>query len=104
MLIVDTAFCNQFSITAYDGDTVDAHVVEAMCHNKLTPTRCIITPSSESSTIRDECFVFTQNVMTQAGNGLHLHISFRDVGDKLNNNAFADHSQPSGISLRGQVS
>lgn len=42
--------------------------------------------------------------MTQAGNGLHLHISFRDVGDKLNNNAFADHSQPSGISLRGQVS
>jgi glutamine synthetase len=39
---------------------------------------------------------------TQAGNGLHLHFSFRDVADNSNDNAFTDPSQPSGVSLRGQ--
>jgi len=39
--------------------------------------------------------------MTTAGNGLHLHFSFRDVGSSVDN-SFSDHSQPTGISHRGQ--
>jgi glutamine synthetase/nicotinamidase-related amidase len=38
---------------------------------------------------------------TTAGNGLHLHFSFKDVGP-FSENSFSDPSQPSGISLRGQ--
>ena len=39
--------------------------------------------------------------MMTAGNGLHLHFSFRDVGSSMDN-SFSDPSQPTGISLRGQ--
>lgn len=39
--------------------------------------------------------------MMTAGNGLHLHFSFRDAGSSLGN-SFFDPSQPTGISLRGQ--
>lgn len=39
--------------------------------------------------------------MTTAGNGLHLHFSFRGVESTLDN-TFSDPSQPSGISLEGQ--
>lgn len=39
--------------------------------------------------------------MMTAGNGLHLHFSFRDVGSSTDN-SFSDPSQPTGISLRGQ--
>jgi len=39
--------------------------------------------------------------MTTAGNGLHLHFSFKDVGSS-SDNRFSDPSQPTGISLRGQ--
>jgi len=39
--------------------------------------------------------------MMTAGNGLHLHFSFRDVGSSTDN-TFSDPSQPTGISLRGQ--
>jgi glutamine synthetase len=39
--------------------------------------------------------------MMTAGNGLHLHFSFRHVESTLDN-TFSDPSQPSGISLEGQ--
>lgn len=39
--------------------------------------------------------------MMTAGNGLHLHFSFRDVGSSTDN-SFSDPSQPTGISLRGR--
>ncbi|KAL9191079.1 hypothetical protein ACHAXT_000785 [Thalassiosira profunda] len=38
--------------------------------------------------------------MTTAGNGLHLHFSFRDVGSAKN--AFSDLTQSHGVSSRGQ--
>lgn len=38
--------------------------------------------------------------MMAAGNGGHLHFSFREVGSS--NNAFSDQSQPTGISRKGQ--
>lgn len=39
--------------------------------------------------------------MITAGNGLHLHFSFRDV-ESLLDNTFSDPSQPTGISTKGQ--
>jgi glutamine synthetase len=39
--------------------------------------------------------------MTSAGNGLHLHFSFRDVESSLDN-TFSDPSRPTGISLKGE--
>ena len=39
--------------------------------------------------------------MITAGNGLHLHFSFRDVESSLDN-TFSDPSQPTGISAKGQ--
>ena len=39
--------------------------------------------------------------MLTAGNGLHLHFSFRDIGSS-SNNAFSDPAQLTGISPRGQ--
>eukprot|EP01083_Nonionella_stella_P230308 814251_1 len=37
-----------------------------------------------------------------AGNGLHLHFSFRDVGaESSSDNSFSDSTHPTGISLRG---
>lgn len=38
--------------------------------------------------------------LSAAGNGLHLHFSFKDVGSSQN--AFSDSSRPTGISLRGE--
>ena len=38
--------------------------------------------------------------MMTAGNGLHLHFSFRDVGSNVDN-SFSDPQQPTGISLQG---
>lgn len=38
--------------------------------------------------------------MTTAGNGLHLHFSFRDVSSSLDN-SFPDPTQPTGISPKG---
>jgi len=40
--------------------------------------------------------------MMAAGNGLHLHFSFRDIGFQYSlDNSFPDPAQPAGISLRG---
>mmetsp|Transcript_23324 Transcript_23324/g.33292 ORF Transcript_23324/g.33292 Transcript_23324/m.33292 type:complete len:711 (+) Transcript_23324:166-2298(+) len=38
--------------------------------------------------------------LSAAGNGLHLHFSFKDVGSSQN--AFSDSSRPTGISRRGE--
>ncbi|KAL7529814.1 hypothetical protein ACHAXR_003171, partial [Thalassiosira sp. AJA248-18] len=39
--------------------------------------------------------------MMTAGSGLHLHFSFRNVGESSSDNLFSDPTQPIGISLRG---
>ncbi len=39
--------------------------------------------------------------MCQAGNGLHLHFSFRDLNSPTSENAFSDHTQQHGLSAKG---
>ena len=46
-------------------------------------------------------FLPKTSLMT-AGNGLHLHFSFRDIHSSFLDNAFVDATQTTGISLRGQ--
>lgn len=40
--------------------------------------------------------------MMTAGNGLHLHFSFRDIQSLATDNSFSDQAEPTGISLKGE--